>query len=347
MKNNFYNFYINKYELEQLDYEISNKKILFLIYDDQYYYYLKNNKFLQTNEDIEILETIYNFNKSYKLEIINFYPVCLCRETLIIAFRTNNVSNSNLEIVKYNVVDKKYQKLIMYHKLNYATLFVSSSIKKEITMSQKYIRRYKFHEKFIKKYLLTENKRKKKEFKDLLNNLIPNKESIIDVSCGDNSDVFKIAKTKKYKTIVGNDICLNYLKTQNQNYVIYTNDDVESNNIKKNTYDVSYCKNTLHHMNNLTNINNVLRFLDKISNEIIIIEISDPKQYKGLPRFLNKFLYTKFLRDVGNSYLNEEQFKRIIDNNFQNHKINYQSFTNILGTYMIARISKKGTKNEN
>ena len=319
----------------------------FLIYDDQYYYYLKNNEFLQINEDIEILETIYNFNKSYKLEIINFYPICLCRETLVIALRTNNVSNSNLEIVNYNDVDKKYQKLITYHKLNYATLFVSSSIQKEITMSQKYIRRYKFHEKFIKKYLLTANKRKKKEFKDLLNNLIPDKKSIIDVSCGDNSDIFEIAKIKKYETIVGNDICLNYLKTQIQNYVIYTNDDVETNKIKKNTYDVSYCKNTLHHMNNLTNINKVLKFLDKISNEIILIEILDPKQCKGLPRFLNKFLYTKFLRDVGNSYLNEEQFKRIVDNNFQNHKINYQSFTNILGTYMIARISKKGTKNEN
>ena len=38
-----------------------------------------------------------------------------------------------------------------------------------------------------------------------------NKKTIIDVSCGSNSDVFKIAKQKNYELIVGNDICLNYL----------------------------------------------------------------------------------------------------------------------------------------
>lgn len=347
MKNNFYNFYIDKYDLEQLKFEVSNKKILFLIYDDQCRYYLNNNNFLETDENIEILEKISNFNKLYKLEIINFYPVCLCKKTLVMALRTNNVNNSNLEIVKQENINKKYLRLITYHKLNYATLFVSSNVNKEITMAQKYIKRYKFHEKFIKKYILTENKRKKKEFKELLNQLIPNKKSIIDVSCGDNFDVFKIAKTKEYETIVGNDICLNYLKTQNQNYVIYTNDDVETNKIKGNSYDVSYCKNTLHHMSNITNINNILKFLNKISDEIVIIEILDPKQSKGLPKFLNKFLYTKFLKDAGNSYLNEEQFKNIINNNFQKYKIDYNSFTNVLGTYMIAKISKKGIKNEN
>lgn len=346
MKNNFYNFYVDKYDLEQLEYEVSNKKILFLIYNDQCCYYLNNNKFLETDENIEILEKISNFNKLYKLDIINFYPVCLCKKTLVIALRTNNVNNSNLEIAKQDNINEKYQKLITYH-INNATLFVSSSINKEITMAQKYIRRYKFHEKFIKKYILTENKRKKKEFNELLSHLIPDKKSIIDVSCGDNSDMFKIAKTKKYETIVGNDICLNYLKTQNRNYVIYTNDDVEANKIKDNSYDVSYCKNTLHHMSSVTNINNILKFLDRISNEIVIVEILDPKQTKGLPKFLNKFLYTKFLKDVGNSYLNEEQFKNIINSNFQKDEIDYNSFTNVLGTYMIAKITKKGIKNEN
>ena len=207
-------------------------------------------------------------------------------------------------------------------------------------MSQKYIKRYIFHEKYIKKYILTETKRKKKEFSELLKSLLPSKQSIIDVSCGDNSDIFKIAESKNYSTIVGNDICLNYLYTHKDSNVICTNDDVELNKIKSNSYDVSFCKNTLHHMNNLTNINKMLKFLDKISNEIIIVEISNPKEYKGLPKFLNKYLYTKFLRDVGNCYLNEEQFKNIISNRFKEHTIKYCTFTNILGTYMIAKISK-------
>lgn len=347
MKNNIYEFYINKYNLDCLDINISNEYIVFLIYDENYYYYLSNNRFLETNKNVNILRKIEQLNYKYKLEITNFYPVCLCNKTLVIALRTNIVNKSNLEIVKYDKISKKYQELIEYHRKNYATLFVSSNVKKEIFMSQKYIKRYKFHEKYIKRYILTERKRKKKEFAEILNKLIPNKESIIDVSCGDNSDIFKIAIQKNYTTIVGNDICLNYLNTHENDNIIFTNDDIELNRIKNNSYDVSFCKNTLHHMNNLTNINKMLNFLDKISNEIVIVEIANPKEYKGLPRFLNKYLYSKFLRDVGNCYLNEDQFKNILNNKFKGYDIEYHTFTNILGTYMIAKISKEGVDYEN
>lgn len=347
MKKNIYDFYINKYELDCLDINISDEAILFLIYDEKYYYYLKNNCFLESNGNINILRKIKELNHKYKLEITNFYPVCLCEKTLIIAFRTNGINRPNLERVKYNKINKRYQELIKYHKKNYTTLFVSSNVQQEIFMSQKYIKRYKFHEKYIKRYILTDKKRRKDEFIELLDKLIPNKESIIDVSCGDNSDIFKIAMNKKYKTIVGNDICLNYLNTHENDNIICTNDDIEINRIKRNSYDVSFCKNTLHHMNNLTNINNTLKFLDKISNEIIIVEIANPKEYKGLPRFLNKHLYTKFLRDVGNCYLNEEQFKSILNNKFSSYNIEYHTFVNILGTYMIAKIIKPGGKDEN
>lgn len=342
MKNNIYEFYINKYDLEYLDINVSNEQIAFLIYDENYYYYLSNNRFLESSGRVNILRKIKELNRRYKLEITNFYPVCLCERTLVIALRTNTVNNSNLEIVKYDKISKKYQELIEYHRRNYTTLFVSSNVNKEIFMSQKYIKRYRFHEKYIKRYILTERKRKKEEFSQLLSKLIPNKDSIIDVSCGDNSDIFKIAIEKNYTTIVGNDICLNYLNTHENDNIICTNDDIELNRIKRNSYDVSFCKNTLHHMNNLTNINNTLNFLDKISNEIVIVEIANPKEYKGLPRFLNKYLYTMFLRDVGNCYLNEEQFRNILNNRFKSYNIEYYTFTNILGTYMIAKITKEG-----
>ena len=209
-------------------------------------------------------------------------------------------------------------------------------------MGKKYINRYKFHEKVLKKYIFTEKKRCKEEFHQILYELLPNKKSIIDVSCGDNSDIFIIAKKKEFNTIVGNDICLNYLNLNKDDKIIYTNDNIELNKIKESSYDVSFCKNTLHHLNNLTNINNALKFLDKISNYIIIVEIMNPKEYKGLPKFLNKYLYTSFLKDVGNCYLNEEQFINVVNSNFTNHIIEYKTFKNILGTYKIAKISKKG-----
>ncbi len=340
MKNKLLKFYGEKYDLKKFEDNVSTLDIAFLIYDCDNNYYFNKDDLLGEKKPNQILKIIHDYNKKYKLKITNFYPVCFCDKTLVIAFKTDNI-NSNLNKYKSNQALCKYKFLIEYHQNNFETMFVSTTIKNEIKASQKNKKRYFIHEKIIKKYIFTSKKRKKDEFKSLLNNLIPNKSSIIDVSCGDNSDIFSLALKKKYKVIVGNDICINYLNTQENYEVIYTNDDIEQNLIKEGSYDVSFCKNTLHHMSNLSNINNMLQFLNRISNEIIIVEISNPLEQGGLPKFLNKYLYTWFLKDLGRFFLNNAQFKNIIEKNFTNHKIDYYEFSNILGTYMIAKIVKE------
>ena len=81
--------------------------------------------------------------------------------------------------------------------------------------------------------------------------------------------------------------------------------------------------------------------LTNISNEIFIVEILDPQETGGLPKFLNTYLYTKFLKDVGRCYLNEVQLKNIIYNKFKNCKIEYHKFVNVLGEYMVFKIVKE------
>ena len=337
-----YKEFINKYyKINKLNLPISKKNYLLLIYDDKYYYYLKNKKFLNKQTITNILDVVKDINTKFNINITNYYPICFCNETLVIALRADVNSVSKLEKAKFIDLNNQYKILCKYHEEKFSTLFISSNVEKEITMSQKYIKRYKFHEKYIKKYILTEKRRKKNEFNELLVSLIPERNSIIDISCGDNSDIFRIAKQKNYKTIVGNDICLNYLKTQKVKDVIFTNDNIEDNLIKENAYDISIVKNTLHHMNNVVGIKNLLDMLNSISKEIVIVEILNPQETGGLPKFLNTFLYTKFLKDVGRCYLNENQFKNIISNKFKNSKIEYYKFTNILGEYMIAKIIKK------
>lgn len=340
MKYSMYDFYKEFYDLRRLNLNISNKKILFLIYDDKYYY-LNKSKFLDFNDQKHNLDLIKKVSKTYKLNIVNYYPVCYCKSTLVIALRIVADSSTKLKGVETDSVPFIYKKLVDFHKKNYEMLYLSSSVSKEIKMSQKYIGRYKFHDKFIKKYILTHKKRKREEFKELLLSMIPEKKSIIDVSCGNNNDIFEIASKKNYDVIVGNDICLNYLGGRENKDIIYTNDDAVSNQVKENAYDVVYCKNTLHHMNDISGIKNILAHLNKISNdEILIIEICNPKESGGLPRFLNKWLYVKFLKDVGDCFLNESQFRNLIKNQFSNHEIEYSTFTNILGKYMIAKIRK-------
>ncbi len=339
MQSDYSKFISKHYVLKKLNCAISDNKYLILMYDDKYYYYLDNCEFISLDELDNILEFINKVSTKFTIKVSNYYPVCYCKKTLVIALRIDSTNSTSLNRLKYEELDEKYKQLCKYHLDNFSTLYVSTNIEKEISMSRKYINRYKFHEKFIKKYLLTNKKRRKEEFRDLIKSLIPNKKNIIDVSCGDNSDIFEIAKEKGYKTIVGNDICLNYLRTHSYDNIIFTNDNIEDNNIKHKSYDVSYVKNTLHHMNNIVCINNLLDTLNNISNEIIIVEIMNPAKTGGLPKFLNKYLYSKFLKDVGRCYLNEIQFKNIINNKFTNKKIQYYKFNNVLGEYMIAKIS--------
>lgn len=342
-KNSAYDFYKKHYNLENINIKLTDKKMLFLIYDDKYYYYLDKDKFLDSNFDINLLNVIKKINDYYKIDVINYYPVCFCNKTLVIALRIVNNNHICLKSVKEEEISNVYKPLVEYHRKYFKMLYVSSNVNKEIKMSQRYINRYHFHNNVIKKYILTDKRRKKEEFKERLRNLISERKSIIDVSCGDNYDVFEIASEKKYDVIVGNDICINYLETQNNNVTFYTNDDVELNRIKSGAYEVAYCKNTLHHMNNLTNIRNMLSFLNAISTkEIIIVEIINPLECGGLPKFLNKYLYTSFLKDAGNCYLNESQFKQVINNEFNVYKIEYSFFRNILGKYIIAKITKGG-----
>ena len=75
---------------------------------------------------------------------------------------------------------------------------------------------------------------------------------------------------------------------------------------------------------------------------ILHIEIENPKVTGGLPKILNKYLYTKYLKDAGKEFLNFEIFKEIIDQNFNDKSnVSYLTFENILGKHMIAVIEKR------
>ena len=83
------------------------------------------------------------------------------------------------------------------------------------------------------------------------------------------------------------------------------------------------------------------------NKKIIIVEIENPDITGGFSKILNKYWYMKYLKDVGGTYLSEQQFKLIINNTFlKNHNIKFQTFDNIMGRYMIATVEEKEA-NEN
>ena len=240
-----------------------------------------------------------NIEKIYKVKIYNFFPVCFVNNnSMLFACKIKYPSNCLTKYKKDNTDINEFSDLIKKQ-----IKYYSDDYDDERLLLERYSNRYRVYQNFIKRYFLTEKRRRKKEYLDLLKTLVGNEvKSIIDVSCGDNADIFKISNN--IDLVVGNDI-------------------------------------NLYHVRN-KELNEALENLYKVSKKMIIVEIEDPKITGGMPRFLNKYLYIKYLKDAGKKFLSFYKFKTTIDEKFSDKaNISYLTFENILGKYMIAIIEKR------
>ncbi len=205
----------------------------------------------------------------------------------------------------------------------------------EIETNQKYIGRYWIHDHIIKKWILT----KRIKQTDKFNSIILSKMGggrILDVSCGDST---LLNNKQDAALVVFNDISLSLLlnKGTGANTLI-TNHDATKLPFKTKAFDFALCRNTLHHMPTVAHLDNLLDSLSRVSEHVLIIEIENPEITKGFPKFLNKYLYRKFLHDVGERYLSTDEFKAIISNRFTN--VSFSNFKTVVGNYMIADIKQ-------
>ena len=218
---------------------------------------------------------------------------------------------------------------------------------KEISINEKYNYRYKIHNKFMKRYILTNKRKRKAQYKEIISKLIGDPKSIIDVSCGDDKFIFDLSREKSIPIVVGNDISWSQIELLNKKYseILFTNHNAAALPFKDNIFDVAFCRNTLHHMTNRINLISLLENMLRISKKIIIVEIEDPKIKGGFPLWLNKKWFIGFLKDVGGAYLSENDFSTIIQETFENKAIiRFKNFKNIMGNYMIAEITKEDNK---
>lgn len=70
----------------------------------------------------------------------------------------------------------------------------------------------------MKKYILTEKRKKKAEFTELIKNNIKNANSIIDVSCDEDKFIFNLSRDLGINLAVGNDISWSQIELLNDNY---------------------------------------------------------------------------------------------------------------------------------
>lgn len=214
----------------------------------------------------------------------------------------------------------------------------------EIKTNQKYKVRYKFHNEFIKRFILTPKMKKKAQLLELMRKKCGKSKRLIDISCGDNSILFSfLDEDNDIEYVVANDISWSQIEFIPPNQkLIFTNHNAITFPFKDNAFDFVYCSNTLHHIPNYKNLQNLLESLLCIGKKIVIYEIEDPQITGGLPYILNKYWYRGFLKDVGEQYLSYKQFKEIITLAYEDKaSITFGNFRNVQGNYMIAEIVKK------
>ena len=339
---NIVDTYKRIYKLKSVKSKIVNdNSINFIFFDNFGNFYSVKNKLVEYSSSLSLclVSIILNIEKIYKVKIYNFFPVCFVNNnSMLFACKIKYPSNCLTKYKKDNTDINEFSDLIKKQ-----IKYYSDDYDDERLLLERYSNRYRVYQNFIKRYFLTEKRRRKKEYLDLLKTLVGNEvKSIIDVSCGDNADIFKISNN--IDLVVGNDINLYHVRNNQFRYkdVFFTNDNLLNLNYDKDIFDISYCKNTLHHLNGNKELNEALENLYKVSKKMIIVEIEDPKITGGMPRFLNKYLYTKYLKDAGKKFLSFYKFKTTIDEKFSDKaNISYLTFENILGKYMIAIIEKR------
>lgn len=290
---------------------------------------ISKNIFEYNNEKIEHLGLVVMARIDFEEDAVfskNFYTV---DDSLLECIK----KFSDKEILREFV--KRFSNIVFYNNNEFQH--------EEVEVNKKYQSRYEFHNKIVKKYILTDKVKHKNELINLMSTKTEGCSRLLDVSCGDNSLLFLLHYDDNFEFIVANDISWSQIELiPSQDNVIFTNHNAITFPFKDDVFDFVYCSNTLHHIPNRENLINLLKSLIRVGKKIVIFEIEDPKCTGGFPYYLNKYWYRGFLKDAGEEYLSYDMFKQVILEVYENEAhIKFSNFKNIQGNYMIAEIEKK------
>lgn len=255
-----------------------------------------------------------------------------------------------IENLSTHTVDYISQKDVLSYCLHRLNSIQQKEIQnEEIDTNEKTKLRYIIHKEIVKKFILTNKRKRKKEFTKLVSALLKGCKSIVDASCGDSELLLNIAKenNENLSFAIGNDISwsqISLIKNDNSK-ISFTNHDSTNLPFKDNAFDAALCCNTLHHMPTDKHLADLFKNLLRVAEKVVIVEIENPEKTGGFPKFLNKYYYEGFLRDVGEHYLTQKEFhEKVILNCKHEADIKFSNFKNIQGNYMIAEINKRRSK---
>jgi len=181
---------------------------------------------------------------------------------------------------------------------------------KEKNSVKRYWLMYILHNILVKRILSKSSLNLKNKIKKLIVG-VPKK--ILDVSCGDDDLIFEICEKFKTETCIANDLSpkLTSLVAFDDTNVTYTNFNILNEPFHE-QFDLVLCKNTLHHIPKDYH-ESIIRYLLKISKQLIIIDIENPRK-SNLRALLWNYYYRIFLGDQGDDFLSFEEFSLLLKN---------------------------------
>ena len=224
---------------------------------------------------------------------------------------------------------------------------------------EKYHYRHLIHKKIISKIFQRFSSNKiRATIHNIINKLAfdPDKSyKIIDVSCGYDDLIIELAKRFKNSEVIGNDLYWKHLlsfprKNILRNFTLTKRNILSSEFCHNENYDLIICKNTLHHLPRVCHLP-LIKKLAKAGKTVIIIEIDNPLTY-SFKSFIWNFYYSKFLKDDGKNFVNEDEFNKLhtkLKNITSTVKIFNASLKTIKGNYLFTLIEnyKKKTTAKN
>ncbi|MDD5773104.1 MAG: methyltransferase domain-containing protein [bacterium] len=198
-----------------------------------------------------------------------------------------------------------------------------NTIETEASQSIKYrIAIHNYIMKPIFNFVFRKSKIKNIIYNEIKQSTIDNKPiKYLDVSCGEDRSLFNInEKLPKNSIIIGNDVSLVSLKILTEYKILkkiknifLTNHAAPDLPYTDNYFDISICKNSLHHMRDYNEICKTIVHLIRVTkNKIIILDCEDPKHTGRVSKLLNKY-YINFLKDTGRNFLLGEEFKKLFE----------------------------------
>lgn len=162
---------------------------------------------------------------------------------------------------------------------------------------------------------------------------------VLDIACGDDDFIYTLAHISKL--CVGNDITWSSIKkiaskSKAISNLLFTNHDACNLPFSK-KFDLTLCKNLLHHMSSAEELESLFNSLKKVSNRILIVDPEDPRN-NVLSRLWN-FYYRVFLRDQGERFYSQDFLNNLLSEYFGAENIKKDKVLTIKGYFMFFHIN--------